>query len=344
VTGERVPLRVVLAIWQTIEPFHQALTTPATIIPAPSGRDEDVAPLLEGADVLVSGRFSRAMGERAASLRLIQTPGAGLDGIDLDAVPGGTAICNVYGHERGIAEYIFTTMSMLNRDFVGMNQRLRTGDWRDYRGGPLPELQGKTLGIIGLGRIGAEVARWGRFLDMRVLAATRTLNPERARELGLERVVKIDGLGSVLSEADFVVISVPLDAETNGLIGSAELAMMKPSAFLINVARGEVVDEAALYEALASGRIAGAAIDVWYCYPDSDQPCLPAHLPFHELPNVVMTPHIAGATDATFTYRWNLINENLRRLRDGEPLLNLVKPPVSSAHSLSSIDGSPGGA
>lgn len=324
------PLRVVLAIWQTVEPFRQALTTPATIIAAPTGRDEDVAPLLDEADVLVSGRFSPAMGERARSLRLIQTPGAGLDGIDFAAVPDGTAVCNVYGHERGIAEYAFTTMSMLNRDFAGMNQRIRAGDWRDYRGGPLPELQGKTLGIVGLGRIGAEVARWGRFLDMRVLAATRTPNQQRAAGLGIDRVAGMNALPEILAESDFVVIAVPLDERTHGLIGADELAAMKPSAFLINVARGEVVEEAALYEALRSGGIAGAAIDVWYCYPSGDEPCLPSHFPFHELPNVVMTPHIAGATDATFTYRWNLINENLRRLRDGEPLLNVVKPAMTT--------------
>ena len=99
---------------------------------------------------------------------------------------------------------------------------------------------------------------------------------------------------------------------------------MKQSAFLINVARGEVVDEEALYSALRDRTIAGAAIDVWYQYPDGNQTVLPSKLPFHELGNVVMTPHIAGATDATFGYRWGLINDNLRRLSQGEPLQNVV--------------------
>lgn len=321
------PLRIVLATWQTIEPFHRALTTPRTLIPAASARDEDVAPLLADADVLVAGRFSPAMGAAARNLRLIQTPGAGLDSIDFSAVPAGTAVCNVYGHERGIAEYVFMTMSALNRDLIGMNQRVRRGDWRDYLGEPKPELQQRTLTIVGLGRIGAEVARWGRFLDMRVIAVTRKPEQEQAIRLGLVRVDGLEKLPEALAEADFVVIAAPLNEATRGMIGRAELAVMKPTAFLVNVARSGLVDETALYEALRDRSIAGAAIDVWYRYPpDAATPTHPSALPFHELDNLIMTPHIAGATDATFTYRWNLINENLRRLAAGEPLLNVVKP------------------
>ncbi len=131
---------------------------------------------------------------------------------------------------------------------------------------------------------------------------------------------------TVLAEGDFVVLALPLSAETTGLIGAIELATMKPSAFLINVARGDVVDEAALYAALRDRTIAGAAIDVWYRYPGLDNATLPANLPFHELTNVIMTPHIAGATEPTFFYRWSLINDNLRRIRDGEPLANVFAP------------------
>jgi phosphoglycerate dehydrogenase-like enzyme len=101
---------------------------------------------------------------------------------------------------------------------------------------------------------------------------------------------------------------------------------MKPSTFLINVARGEVVEETALYEALRDRTIGGAAIDVWYQYPEKDELRLPSTLPFHELDNVIMTPHIAGATDATFHYRWSVINDNIGRLGTGEPFVNQVHP------------------
>jgi phosphoglycerate dehydrogenase-like enzyme len=320
------PPRVVLVTWQTLEPFHRALTTPCTLIPAPSAKDEDVAPLLPGAEVMVTGRFTKGMAEQADALRLIHTPGAGLDGIDLAAVPPGTAVCNVYGHERGIAEYVFMTMAALNRQLFRLDRQLRQGDWSAYTAEPLPELRGRTLAIIGLGRIGAEVARWGRFLDMRVVAVTRTPNQDQAAQLGLDWIDGLSALPRALAEADFVVIAAPLNAETRGMIGREQLSAMKPSAFLVNVARGGLIDETALYDALRDRTIAGAAIDVWYRYPDGATPALPSALPFHELDNIIMTPHIAGATDATFTYRWSVINENLRRLTAGEPLLNVVKP------------------
>ncbi len=319
---------VVIAIWQTIEAFHRALTTPATFRLAASQRDEDVVPLLDGAQVLISGRFSAGMAATANALQLIQTPGAGTNAIEFGAVPSQTTVCNVYGHERGIAEYVFTMMSMLTRDYIGMNQRLRAGDWSDHLGPPLPELRGRVLAVIGLGRIGSEVARWGGFIGMRVVAATRSPDPARARELGIETLVPIEQMPGILAIADYVVVSVPLTPESTGLVGAAELALMKPTAHLINVSRGEVIDENALYTALHDRIIAGAALDVWYRYPDGPQSVLPSDLPFHELSNVIMTPHIAGATDATFSYRWSVINDNIRRLRDGEPLLNEVKPPA----------------
>jgi phosphoglycerate dehydrogenase-like enzyme len=323
------PLTVVIAQWQTVDAFHKALTAPAEIRVAQSARDEDVVPLLPGAHAIVTGTFTAAMGAAADSLLLIHTPGAGLNWIDFDAVSAQTTVCNVYGHERGIAEYVFITMGMLNRDFPGLDRRIRAGDWRDYVGPPLPELQGKTLAIIGLGRIGAEVARWGKFLDMRVIAATRNPESDRSRSAPVDQVFGMDALPAVLAEADFVVLALPLNAETTGIIGAAELAAMKPSAYLINVARGDVVDEEALYTALRDRTIAGAAIDVWYRYPGADGTGMPGNFPFHELSNVVMTPHIAGATEPTFFYRWSQINENFRRLQTGEPLLSVVAPARS---------------
>jgi phosphoglycerate dehydrogenase-like enzyme len=329
------PLRVVIAEWQTIVDFHCALTTPMTKLLAPTRGEADVAPLLAEADVLVSARFTPGMAAAARRLRLIQTPGAGTDQIDFAAVPAGAAVCNVYGHERGIAEYVVTTMAALNRDLFGMHQRLRAGDWRDHLAGPQRELRGRTMAVLGLGRIGREVARAGSFFGMRVIAVTRTPDPVRAQEVGVELVGGPNELPSILGEADFVVVAVPLSPATRGLIGRRELAAMKSTAYLINIARGEVVDEAALYEALASRAIAGAAIDVWYQYPDADEVRLPSRLPFHELDNVLMTPHVSGATDRTFEYRWRFINDNIGRLAAGGPLHNVVHPAAMSSRAQS---------
>jgi phosphoglycerate dehydrogenase-like enzyme len=163
---------------------------------------------------------------------------------------------------------------------------------------------------------------------MHVRAVTQT--PERHRadgELtGLESLDGYDALRTHLPWADFVVIAVPAAARTRGLFGTPELSLLRPSAFLINVGRGAVVDEAALFQALREERIAGAALDVWYQYPNGSSVQLPAENPFHELRNVIMTPHVAGWSHETTAYRWRTIAENVRRYAYGEELLNVVVP------------------
>jgi len=318
---------VVLGEWQRDEAFQRAMTTPARFRPAPTLKDEDVAPLPRGADAFLTARFTPGMAVATDRLRLILTPGAGTNQIDFAAVPAGVTVCNVHGHEAAIAEYVFMAILALNRDLLNMDARLRRADWSDRTSrGAHREIKGQTLAIVGLGRIGAEVARLGRAFGMRVTAVTRAPDPGRAAVLGIDEVGGFDDLPRLLAEADFVVPAVPLEASTSGLIGRDELAAMKPTACLVNIARGEVVAEAALYDALREGRIGGAAIDVWYRYPEGREPCRPSALPFHELPNVVMTPHIAGWTEGTFQHRWQVIAENLRRLGSGEPFLNVVWP------------------
>ncbi len=318
------PLRVVLGEFQTDEGFREAVTEPVELISAPGIADDQIAPLLADADALVSRRFTAAMAANAPRLRLIHTPGAGTNEIDFAAVPPQATVCNVYGHENSIAEYVFMVMLALNRDLLNMDRRFRQLDWSDRASGPQREVHGRTLGIVGLGRIGSEIARRARVFGMRVIAATRTPRPERAAELGIDRLVGMDDLGSVLEEADFLVVAVPLEPATTGLLGAAELARMQPHACLINVARGPVIDEDALYAALAERRIGGAALDVWYRYPEDKLHGAPSAHPFHELDNVILTPHIAGWTFGTFAHRWAQINENLRRLRTGEPLVSVV--------------------
>ena len=248
------PLILVLGEWQADEAFRRALATPVDLRPAPTLRDEEVAPLLRGADAILSKRFTPGMAAAADRLRLILTPGAGTNQIDFAAVPLGVTVCNVFGHETAIAEYTFMAILALTRNLLAMDARFRGFDWSDRASrGPQREVRGRTLAVIGLGHIGAEVARLGNAFGMRVVGATRTPNPERAAALGLAEVVGLDDLPRVLGTADFVVVAVPLEASTVGLIGAAELAAMPATACLINVARGEVVDEAALYEALRDG-------------------------------------------------------------------------------------------
>jgi phosphoglycerate dehydrogenase-like enzyme len=291
------------------------------------GDEAAIVPRLAEVDILVSLSFTRTMAV-APRLKLVQVPGAGLDRIDRAALPPCVALANAYGHEVGIAEYVIGAMLALSRDFGRLDAQLREGVWESQWavGTPAPplwpELAGKTLGILGYGRIGQAVARRARAFGMAIRAIRR--HPARS---ATEDGIQVDGpeaLDAVLAQADHLAITLALSSETRGLIGARELGMMKPSAFLINVARAEVVEQAALYHALADRRLAGAALDVWYRYPVAAGATCPSDAPFHELANVLMTPHVSGWTEGMLEARSRLIADNAARLLAGAPLLNLV--------------------
>jgi len=283
---------------------------------------------LAAVDVLVSLGFTREMGAAAGRLKLVQVPGAGLDRIDRAALPQGAWLANVYGHETGIAEYVLGAMLALTRGFARIDAALRRGAWESqWAVGtpppvPWPELAGKTLGIVGYGRIGQGVARRARGFDMEILAIRRDV--WRSADDELELLGGLDVLDEVLQRSDYVVLTLPLTPATRGLIGEAQLRAMKPRAVLVNVSRAEIVDEEALYHALAERRLAGAALDVWYRYPTDAAPTLPARQPFHELDNVLMTPHVSGWTEGMLEARATLIAENIARVARGEPPVNQV--------------------
>jgi phosphoglycerate dehydrogenase-like enzyme len=277
-------------------------------------------------DVLVSMAFTRDMAAAAPRLRLVQVPGAGLDRIDRTALAPGTALANAYGHDVGIAEYVIGAMLAISRSFCRVDAALRQGRWDSVWSGaavPLwPELAGKTLGVLGYGRIGQAVARRALAFDMDVLAIRRDAGRPDPNGLGFVRGPA--ALDEVLGRADYLAITLALTPDTRGLIGARELARLKPTAMLINVARGEVVDEDALYDALRRGAISGAALDVWYRYPTGAALVHPGHRPFHELPNVLMTPHVSGWTEGMMDARAGIIAENIHRTARGEAPVNLV--------------------
>ena len=290
--------------------------------------EADVVPKLADVDVLVSMAFTSEMGAAGGRLKLVQVPGAGLDRVDRTALPAGAWLANAYGHETGIAEYVLGAMLALTRDFVRLDAALRRGTWESQWAVGVappptwPELAGRTVGIVGYGRIGQALARRARAFDMRVLAIRR--DPRQSSADDLHLLGGVEMLDEVLRRADYLVLTLPLSSATRGLIGPAQLAKMKPTATLINVSRGEIVDEVALYRALAERRIAAAALDVWYRYPTEAAPMLPAHQPFHELPNVLMTPHVSGWTVGMMEARARLIAENIGRITRGEAPLNRI--------------------
>jgi phosphoglycerate dehydrogenase-like enzyme len=307
------------------DPVRERLDAPCEILVAD---EADMPSKLRDVDVLVTLGFSREMGAAARRLKLVQVPGAGLDRIDRTALPAQTRLANVYGHEIGIAEYIFGAMLELTRDLRRIDAALRQGRWESQwavgtAAPPVwPELAGKTLGILGYGHIGQALAWRARAFNMDVLAVRRDATQPDPHPVASVRGP--EGLDDVLARSDYLALTLPLTSETRGLIGDKQLRSMKPTAILVNVARAQLVDEDALYQALVERRIAGAALDVWYRYPTAAGATPPANRPFHELPNVLMTPHVSGWTDGMLQARATLIAENIRRTARGELPLNLI--------------------
>ena len=289
--------------------------------------DEGMLDSLADADVYIGPVLSAGMAERAPRLRLVQVAGAGTDGIDASALPAGAVLANTFHHGRSIAEYVATALGVLTRGIAASDAALRGGTWRSSVYDPaLPQpgiLRGSTVGLVGFGNIGAET--WGvlRCLGLRGIAVTRS-GRRIADDVGLEWSAGPERLDELLAQADHVVVCLPLTGETRGLIGAAQFARMKRTAVLVNVSRGPVVDEQALFDALRDRRIAGAAIDVWYQYPTQGAQGQPSRLPFASLDNVLMTPHLSGVTTDTFRGRVGDILRNLRALAEGGELINVV--------------------
>jgi phosphoglycerate dehydrogenase-like enzyme len=296
-----------------------------TSILGDEGDAEHLAPLLADAEIVV-GHIWRAGFPPAPRLRLLQSVAAGLDLLDIQAVPKGVTICNVFGHEPAIAEYVIMTMLVLTHRLFEAVTAFRAGSWvgsPQFGGGaPHREVLGRTIGIIGYGRIGREVAQRAAGLKCRVLAANRSpvADPGPA-----DTVFPLADLDRMLPLCDTVLISCGLAPETKGLIDARRLALMKPDALLINVARAAIVDEDALYAALKDGRLGGAALDVWWQYPTHSEPDRrPSRRPFHQLSNVLITPHSSSSTEATADRRWSTVAANLDRFVRGEKLENIV--------------------
>jgi phosphoglycerate dehydrogenase-like enzyme len=277
------------------------------------------------ADILVSNHWRRDY-PPAPRLRLVQSVATGIELIELAALPRGVAICNAFGHETAIAEYVLMAMLVWSHRFREIESDFRAhSSWRPswvQSGPPHGEILGSTVGIVGLGRVGQEVARRAGAFGCHVIAANRT---PRNRADGVQRVFRLADLDRMLPICDFVVLSTALGPETEGLIDARRLALMKRSALLVNIARGAVVDEDAVYAALRDRVIGGAALDVWWQYPSESEPeRRPSRHPFHELPNVIMTPHCSGWTEGMVARRWAEVAGNINRFVRGEPLENIV--------------------
>lgn len=273
---------------------------------------------LAGATVALNVRAYTVFSERVVAalpeLKLVSILGTGTDNCDLDACSRhGVVVTNTPGASTvSVAELTLALMLAVARHVALSDRKVREGIWRHQHG---IELRGKTLGVVGLGLIGQEVARLGRALGMRVIAWSFRDDPARAEALGVTRM-PLEGL---LREADVVSIHVRNSPEASGLIGRREIALMKPSAILINTARAAIVEEEALLEALREGRLAGAGLDVFLEEP------LPPESPWLALDNVVLTPHVGWVTHEAAARLAAAPVENIVAYFAGRPT-NVVNP------------------
>ena len=277
------------------------------------------------AEILVSNHW-RADYPPAPRVRLVQSVATGVELFDSAALPKGAAVCNAFGHETAIAEYVLMAMLVWSHRFREIERDFRAhSSWAPswvQSGAPHGEIRGLTLGIVGLGRVGREVAKRAAVFGCRVVAANRTPRPPGD---GVARVFPLAELDRMLPDCDVVLLSSALGPGMENLIDARRLRLMKRSAFLVNIARGGMIDEEAMYAALRDRTIAGAALDVWWQYPTAAEPDRrPSRFPFHELPNILMTPHCSGWTQGMVRRRWDEIAENLRRFVAGAALINPV--------------------
>lgn len=269
------------------------------------------------AEVIVGWQIPEPVRAEARRLRWVHAAAAGVDALLFPEVMAGQVVLtsSVGAHTVALPEHVMAVILLFSRRLhVALrNQQARRWDRQAVLG---EELAGKVLGILGLGAIGSALAVRAAAFDMRVIGTKRVPAPVP----GVERVYGPEATDEVLRAADYVVILLPLTRQTRGLIDARRLRLMKPTAVLVNVGRGPIVQEAALIEALREGWIAGAALDVFEREP------LPADSPLWTMEQVVITPHVSGASPGYFDRVIPLFCDNLRRYLAGAPLVNRVDP------------------
>ena len=289
--------------------------------------DEDaLARRLEDFDIVMGMRertaFPRSLLERLPALRCLITTGARNASFDVDAATElGITVCGTPGAGEGPTELTWGLILGILRQIPQEDRATREqGKWGIHVGS---SLQGKTLALLGLGHIGSLVARVGNAFDMRVIAWSQNLTAERAAECNATLVDK----DTLFAEGDVVSVHVRLSDRTVGLVGAHEIGLMKPTAILVNISRGPIVDEAALVDALQRRAIGGAALDTFDVEP------LPAGHPFLTLDNTLITPHVGYVTDDGYRAFYSGVVENIRAFAAGEPV-RVINPDVLQAANL----------
>lgn len=284
---------------------------------SPPVKEEDLLKIIKGVDVIIAGgdELTTRVIEAADRLKVIARHGVGYDKVDVEATTRKKIPVTIAPNQNAVADLAFGLLHCLARRICEANILTKSGEWGQFVG---TEVWQKTLGVIGAGRIGQAVIKRAKGFEMTVLAYDIRQDEKIAQSLGFEYT----SLERVLGEADFLTLHLPLNEKTRGLIGKEELALMKPSAYLINTARGQIVDEEALYEALKEKKIAGAAIDIYSQAPP------PKDFPFFALDNVITTPWMGAHTQESLRNMGLTCAENILRVLRGERPLYAVNVTI----------------
>jgi len=288
-----------------------------TVFNQPFASQEAAAAALKDFEIICAMRertpFPRALFASLPRLKLLITSGMRNAALDLEAAKDHhVVLCGTQWGRDPTAPLTMGLILELTRNIGRENARMHAGE-------PLQkfvglEIEGKTLGVVGLGKLGAKVSKLAQAFGMNVIAWSPNLTPERCKEVGVGYASKEE----LFASADIVTIHVVLSQRSRGLVGSADLARMKPTAFIVNTARGPIIDEAALLQTLQQNRIAGAAVDVFSVEP------LPVDHPFRKLDNLVLTPHLGYVTEETFRAHYSQMVEGIDAWFKGEPVRRLA--------------------
>jgi phosphoglycerate dehydrogenase-like enzyme len=302
-----------MADWSPVRAVYEV-----DVIPDHIADHDELAARLARSQVVVAMRertaFPAALFTRLPELQLLVTTGMRNASIDLDAaVRHGVTVCGTSGSQESVPELTLGMAIALMRNFVAEDASVRAGGWQHTMG---TGLSGRTMGVIGLGRLGVPVARLAQAFGMDVVAWSPNLTDDRAAEHCVRRVEKLE----LFRTADVITVHMPLSERSRHLIGSTELAAMRPDAYLINTSRGPIVDEAALMDVLRERRIGGAALDVYDTEP------LPAEHPIRTMPNTLLLPHIGYVTTQNYRQWFAQVVENISSWAQGSPVRVIASP------------------
>jgi phosphoglycerate dehydrogenase-like enzyme len=305
-------LSLKLADWSKVEDRVEV-----TVFREPFASREAAATALKDFAIICAMRertpFPRAMFDSLPNLKLLITSGLRNNSIDMAAAKDRqVVVCGTHWPRDPTAPLTMGLILELTRNIGRENARMHAGEYLQKHVGI--EIEGKTLGVVGLGKLGAKVSGLAKAFGMNVIAWSPNLTAERCKEVGVTYATKEE----LFATADIIAIHVVLSDRSRGLVGAADLARMKPTSFIVNTARGPIIDEAALLETLRGRKIAGAAVDVFSVEP------LPVDHPFRKLDNLVLTPHLGYVTQETFVAHYNQMVEGIDAWFKGEPVRRLA--------------------